>query len=104
VVEVCHSECYSFFSDDSTFRVTDFRYPPDGVASLDMAPEDLAGVAEIAEILDVTRRTAARYTERDDFPAPVGQLARGRVWRRRDVEKWGTKRLPLPRSGRPPKS
>jgi predicted DNA-binding transcriptional regulator AlpA len=88
----------------ATFGVTDFRHPLAGVPSSSMAPQELAGVAEIAEILGVTRRTAARYSERDDFPAPTGQLARGRVWRRRDVEKWGAKHLPLPRPGRPPKS
>jgi prophage regulatory protein len=68
-----------------------------------MAAEDLAGVAEIALMLDVSRATAARYVQRDDFPAPIGELARGRVWRRADVERWGKKHLPLPRTGRPPK-
>jgi prophage regulatory protein len=89
---------------DSTAGVTDFFHPDDRVGSLAMSPEDLAGVVEIAELLGVTDRTAARYTQRGDFPAPIGQLARGRVWRRVDVERWGRKHLPLPRTGRPPKT
>lgn len=68
-----------------------------------MAPEELAGVTEIAEMLGVARRTAAAYTERDDFPAPVGVLARGRIWRRVDVDRWAKKNPPR-KPGRPKKS
>jgi predicted DNA-binding transcriptional regulator AlpA len=75
-----------------------------GLASVDVALEELAGLAEIAEILRVSRSTAARYAERADFPAPIGRLGRGRIWRRRDVEKWGRLRLPLPKPGRPKKT
>lgn len=78
-----------------------------------MAP-DLAGVAEIAEMLGVHKRTAQRYTARGDFPKPVQTLANGGVWTRKAVEKWAEKRrvpqgkdgaqkLELPRSGRPRK-
>jgi len=75
-----------------------------GLASVDVALEELAGLAEIAEMLRVSRSTAARYAERGDFPAPIGRLGRGRIWRRRDVEKWGRLRLPLPKPGRPKKT
>jgi predicted DNA-binding transcriptional regulator AlpA len=68
-----------------------------------MSPRTLAGVTDVAEILDVPRRTAARYVDRDDFPKPVDHLPAGRVWRRADVERWGRERLPLP-TGRPRKS
>jgi predicted DNA-binding transcriptional regulator AlpA len=73
---------------------------PDLVGSLDMSPEELAGFTEIAEILGVHKRTVQRYIARDDFPEPIGRLARGRVWRREDIEKWGADR---PKPGRPRK-
>jgi predicted DNA-binding transcriptional regulator AlpA len=65
-----------------------------------MSPE-LAGLAEIAEMLEVTKRTAWNYTQRDDFPQPVDRLASGPIWRRADVETWGTTHLPLPPGRRP---
>lgn len=69
-----------------------------------MSPE-LVGVAEIAAMLGVNKRTVQRYSSRSDFPAPVDELAGGRrIWRREDVERWQRDTLPLPRSGRPPKS
>ncbi len=64
-----------------------------------MSPE-LAGLAEIAQMLQVTKRTAWNYTQRDDFPAPVERLASGPVWRRADVDAWAKAHLPLP-PGRP---
>lgn len=67
-----------------------------------MAPEDLAGLQEVAEMLGVTKRTAQRYAERADFPDPLGRISTGRVWLRRDVEKWAKRTLPL-KTGRPPK-
>ena len=70
------------------------------LASLGLTPEEVAGVTEIAEMLGVNRRTAARYVERVDFPAPVGTLSRGRVWIRSEVDAWGREHLPLP-PGRP---
>jgi prophage regulatory protein len=73
------------------------------LASLSVSPEDVAGVSEVAEMLGVSRPTAARYVERSDFPAPAGSLARGRVWLRADVERWGKEHLPLP-PGRPRKA
>jgi predicted DNA-binding transcriptional regulator AlpA len=67
-----------------------------------MSP-DLAGLAEIAEMLRITKRTAWNYTKRADFPEPLDRLASGPVWRRADVEAWGKANLPLP-PGRPRKS
>jgi hypothetical protein len=67
-----------------------------------MAPDELAGLHEVAEILGVPKRTAARYVLRDDFPEPLDRLAAGPVWRRVDVAQWGRDHLPLP-SGRPAK-
>lgn len=68
-----------------------------------MAPDGLAGFAEVMAILAVSKRTARKYVERSDFPAPVDRLATGRVWRRADVERWGRENLPL-RTGRPRKT
>lgn len=70
-----------------------------------MTPDELAGIAEIAAMLGVTDRTAQRYAEREDFPAPAGTVAGGRirVWRRADVGRWAKAHLPLP-TGRPRKA
>jgi prophage regulatory protein len=67
-----------------------------------MSPDELAGLAEVAEILGVPKRTAARYVQRGDFPEPLDRLASGPVWLRTDVQAWGRDHLPL-RTGRPPK-
>jgi prophage regulatory protein len=79
------------------------RYRTPLLPWLGVSPDELAGVSEIAEMLGVTRATAARYVERDDFPEPYERLARGRVWRRDEVDAWGREKLPL-RTGRPPKT
>lgn len=67
-----------------------------------MRPEDLVGFAEVAGMLGVPRRTAARYVKRADFPAPFVRLASGPIWLRRDIEKWAKGYLPLA-GGRPRK-
>jgi predicted DNA-binding transcriptional regulator AlpA len=67
-----------------------------------MTPGELAGLAEVAEIVGKDKRTATRYTGRPDFPTPVDRLASGPVWRRADVERWAKANLPLP-AGRPRK-
>lgn len=64
--------------------------------------DELAGLAEIAKMLGVTKRTVQRYIERADFPEPYEHLARGRVWLRVDIEAWAKEHLPL-RPGRPRK-
>jgi predicted DNA-binding transcriptional regulator AlpA len=68
-----------------------------------VAEEELAGLAEVAETLGVSKVTAMKYARRDDFPEPLGRLASGPIWRRRDVESWGRENLPL-RRGRPPQT
>jgi hypothetical protein len=65
-----------------------------------VAPDELAGVTEVAKILGVAKRTAAKYVDRPDFPKPLDVLSTGRVWRYADVERWGRENLPL-RTGRP---
>jgi predicted DNA-binding transcriptional regulator AlpA len=79
-------------------------YPTRRVRSSVMSPDELASIAELAQMLRVTTRTAQRYADRPDFPEPAERIAGGRirVWRRGDVEAWGRDHLPL-RTGRPPK-
>lgn len=78
------------------------RRPVAALGSFGVAPEDLAGLQEVAEMLGVTKRTATRYVDREDFPQPLGRISTGRVWLRRDVEAWAKRTLPL-RTGRPPR-
>jgi hypothetical protein len=68
----------------------------DTVASR-IEPRRLAGIAEIAEMLRVSKHTAVRYSGRPDFPPPLDRLASGPIWRTEDVEKWAQEHLPLPR-------
>lgn len=50
---------------------------------------DLVGVAEIAEMLGVSRQRVHQIA-RDDgaFPGPVAKLSAGNVWLRSDIERW----------------
>lgn len=62
----------------------------------------VVGVAEVAELLGVTKQRASMITQRDDFPAPIAKLASGPVWRAGAIStfKDGWRRKP----GRPRKS
>lgn len=62
----------------------------------------LVGMAEIADMLGVSRQRAHQVAEREDFPAPVQHLAAGSVYARSAVERFvaGWSR----RAGRPPKA
>jgi len=48
----------------------------------------LVGLAEIAEMAEVSKRTASRYAARDDFPASLAVLAMGPVWDADAVQCW----------------
>jgi predicted DNA-binding transcriptional regulator AlpA len=72
----------------------------DAIGSLGVPPEELVGFAELLTLLKVSRRTAAKYAKRPDFPEPLDRLASGPVWRRVDVEAWAERTLPLA-TGRP---
>jgi predicted DNA-binding transcriptional regulator AlpA len=61
---------------------------------------DLLGPPEIADALGVSRRTAWRYIDRPDFPEPAAQVSGKRLWKRRDVERWSKRTLPLPKDPR----
>lgn len=61
----------------------------------------LVGVAEIAELLGVSRQRVDRITKTfDDFPEPEAELSAGRVWSRHDIDVW-IKKHPQRRVGRP---
>jgi predicted DNA-binding transcriptional regulator AlpA len=63
----------------------------------------LAGLAEVAEVLGVSKRTAARYATRADFPEPVARLRAGPVWLEEDVLAWARSEPPA-RPGKPLKA
>ena len=51
----------------------------------------LVGVAEICDILGVSRQRVAQIIETyDDFPEPEVEIAAGRVWSRAVVQTWAT--------------
>lgn len=51
--------------------------------------QDLVGMAEIAQMLEVSRQYAHRLSREDStFPEPEAELISGRVWQRSVVEAW----------------
>jgi predicted DNA-binding transcriptional regulator AlpA len=85
-------------------NATDFGRPGSRLTSL-LMPDEAVGVKEIADMFETTRRTVQRWVERVDFPQPKYTLAGNRrVWLTAEVEAWGAANLPLPRTGRPPKT
>jgi hypothetical protein len=50
---------------------------------------DLAGLTEIADMLDLSRQRVDQILRSDPtLPAPVAVISAGRIWRRADVERW----------------
>lgn len=45
----------------------------------------LAGIAELAELLEVSKQRVTQLRARDDFPLPIQELAAGPVWRLADL-------------------
>jgi hypothetical protein len=53
------------------------------------AVHHLVGVAEIAQMLGVSRQRVNAIVKRhDDFPAPQAELSAGRIWLKADVIAW----------------
>ena len=50
--------------------------------------ETFIGAAEIADFLGVSRQRVSQLATRDGFPAPVADLATGRVWNAVQVARW----------------
>jgi hypothetical protein len=48
----------------------------------------LAGVAEAAEVMGWDKRRVVTYIDRGRFPEPIQSLASGRVWLRKDLERF----------------
>lgn len=47
------------------------------------------GTAEIGMAFGVNRQRVQQLVHRPDFPAPVADLAMGKVWESADVHRWG---------------
>ncbi len=61
----------------------------------------LVGLSEIAAMLGVSRQRAGQIVrDYDDFPAPVAELASGRIWETAAVEAWAEAH-PVRPPGRP---
>jgi predicted DNA-binding transcriptional regulator AlpA len=45
-------------------------------------------IVEIAEILGVSKQRAHQIADEPGFPAPIERDGRGRLWSRREVERW----------------
>ncbi len=61
----------------------------------------LVGLTEIAAMLGVSRQRAGQIVrDYDDFPAPVAELASGRIWETAAVRAWAEAH-PDRRPGRP---
>jgi predicted DNA-binding transcriptional regulator AlpA len=82
---------------NSTRQAHGFR-PTRLVASAVVPP---VALAEIAQLLEVSKSAATKYALRPDFPKPT-ILGGVRIWDRDEVAAWGRRTLPL-RTGRPPK-
>ena len=53
------------------------------------ARQDLVGVAEIVEMLGVSRQRVDQLVRAyEDFPKPVAELVAGRIWMKADIENW----------------
>jgi chromosome partitioning protein len=63
-------------------------------------PVRLVGLAEVAELFGVSKRTASRYASRSDFPSPVARLRAGPIWVEDDLRSWAAPAPPVKR-GRP---
>jgi prophage regulatory protein len=49
---------------------------------------DLVGLAEIVDMLNVSRARADQLSRQKAFPDPIATIAAGRIWYRSDVEDW----------------
>lgn len=49
---------------------------------------ELVSIHEIAAALGVSRQRADQLSRQRDFPKPLGEVRAGRIWRKRDFEKW----------------
>lgn len=62
------------------------------MAAKTVAVRDLVGIAEVAEIIGVTRSSARVYRVQGLLPPTLTELACGPIWDRNEIEKWETNR------------
>lgn len=59
---------------------------------LDTPADELAGVTELAKLFGVSKQRMSELRTREDFPAPIAELAAGPVWKvanlRRFLDTW----------------
>jgi len=57
---------------------------------------DLVGLAEIGDMLGLSRQRVDQLARSNGFPDPVAVISAGRIWLRDDVKAWArqTGRLP----------
>lgn len=53
------------------------------------APRRLFGIAEIADHYAISKQLAQKWTTHSAFPAPLAELAMGKVWDAGQVIAWG---------------
>lgn len=53
-------------------------------------PLDLAGTAEIARLLGVSRQRVQQLTRTPGFPTPAATLGMGHVWHTADIRDWAS--------------
>ena len=46
------------------------------------------GLAEIVDLIGVSRQRVDQLTRQKDFPEPVTTLQSGRIWNAKDIEVW----------------
>ena len=51
----------------------------------------LVGVAEIADLLGVSKQRVHQLIQTESFPKPEANLSAGLIWRRDEIEKWARK-------------
>lgn len=55
----------------------------------DFMYQELAGVAEVAQMLGVSRQRVHQIVQTNpEFPKPIAELSAGRIWRREEIEVW----------------
>lgn len=62
---------------------------------------EVGGVSEVAGALKISRQRLAKLRERDDFPAPLAELAQGPIWDLGGIEAWNGSGLRSSAAGRP---
>lgn len=55
-------------------------------------PEELAGAAEVAEMLGISRQAVHKLSKGADFPEPVARLKAGAIWERDVIATWAGER------------